>query len=454
MRPPKHQENLQQDLFRHRLENIINMEHELVILARCVDWGKIDQYFGEFYAEKGRPGVPTRMMVGLHILKHMFSLSDESVCDRWIENPYFQYFCGEAFFQHKFPHERSSMTHWRHRVGDESLEFVLQESLTIALKAGALKPQDLTKIAVDTAVMDKAITHPTDAKLHYTAIKCLGGLAKAAGVELRQSYVRVAKQALIRVQRYRHAKQMKRANKAQRKLHTFLGRLIRDVERKVETIDQNLQEALRKAKRIYHQKRKDKGKILSWHAPEVECISKGKAHKPYEFGCKVSVITTINPSKGGHFVLQSAALHGNPYDGHTLKGALERYANMVGIEPKRVYVDKGYRGHDPSLKSFVYKSGQKRLTPQIKRELKRRSAIEPVIGHLKNDGLMGRNYLKGKMGDKINAILAAIGHNFRLLLRWLRNFLALFWDWLLQIFWAIFLKPNSSIPNCSFKSLS
>lgn len=423
MRPPKAQKNNQHDLFRQRLDNIINMKHELVLLSQAIEWERLDTHFGQFFSENGRPGIASRLMIGLHILKHTFALSDEQVCARWVENPYFQYFCGATFFQHDFPLERSSMTHWRKRVGDEALRVLLQESLFVALRAKALKPQDLTKVTVDTTVQEKAITFPTDSKLHYKAIERLAVMAKEHGVELRQSYRRVAKKTLIMVQRYRHAKQMKRAKKAMRKLHTYLGRLIRDIERKALNMTGNLLEAFLKANRIYHQKPKDTHKLLSWHAPEVECISKGKPHKPYEFGCKVSVISTVNPSKGGHFVLQSAALHGNPYDGHTLKEAIAQYIETIGIKPKRIYADKGYRGHDPSLKLCVFKAGQRRLAPQIKKEMKRRSAIEPLIGHLKNDGHLGRNYLKGWLGDKINAVLSGIGHNFRLLLRWIRSLL-------------------------------
>ncbi|MCB1080681.1 MAG: IS5 family transposase [Chlamydiia bacterium] len=442
MRPPKHQPNNQQELFRQRLDNIINMKHELVLLSHGIDWGRLDTHFGQFFSENGRPGIPSRMMIGLHILKHTFALSDEEVCASWVENPYFQYFCGETFFQHDVPIERSSMTHWRKRVGDEALNMLLQESLFVALKAKALKPQDLTKITVDTTVQEKATTFPTDSKLHYKAIERLGEMAKDHGIDLRQSYVRVAKKTLIMVQRYRHAKQMKRAKKVMRKLHTYLGRLIRDVERKALDMKGDLLDAFLKASRIYRQKTKDTHKLLSWHAPEVECISKGKPHKPYEFGCKVSVISTVNKSKGGHFVLQSSALHGNPYDGHTLKGVIDQYIDDVGIKPKRIYVDKGYRGHDPSLKFSVFKAGQKRLAPQIKKEMKRRSAIEPLIGHLKNDGHLGRNYLKGRLGDKINAVLSGIGHNFRLLLRFIRNLFA----FILEL---IFGRQFSLIFQCS-----
>ena len=426
MYPPKYQENIQEDLFKVRLDSFINIKHELVRLAQHINWQELDEHFSAFYARTGRPGNPTRLMIGLHILKHVYKLSDEEVCAWWAHSPYFQYFCGETFFQHRFPHERSSMTHWRNRVGDKSLEKILQESLIVALKTDALKPHDLQKIVVDTTVQEKAITYPTTAKLHYKAIERLNAAIAQENetVTLRQSFIRVAKQAVIKVQRYRHAKQMKRAKKMMRKLNTYLGRLIRDIERKVVNKSQFLKDALSKASRIFHQKPQDKEKLLSWHAPEVECISKGKPHKPYEFGCKVSVITTLNRSKAGHFVLQADALHNNPYDGHTLKQALENYTNMTGIQPRRVFVDKGYRGHDKSLKPFTFHSGMRKLSSLIKRELRRRPVIEPLIGHLKNDGLMKRNYLKGFVGDKINALFSAIGHNFRLLLTWCRDFFA------------------------------
>lgn len=171
MKPPKAEKNNNQDLFRQRLDNIINMRHELVLLSLGIDWERLDTHFAQFFSQNGRPGIPSRMMIGLHILKHTFALSDEEVCARWVENPYFQYFCGETFFQHDFPIERSSMTHWRKRVGDESLTMLLQESLSVALKAKALKPQDLTKITVDTTIQEKAVTFPTDGKLHYKAIE-------------------------------------------------------------------------------------------------------------------------------------------------------------------------------------------------------------------------------------------------------------------------------------------
>jgi len=427
MRPPKSYYTGQFDLLNPRLDCIINMRHELVLISQKINWEELEKHFAKFYSNEGRCGVKTRLMVGLHILKHMYNLSDETVCAQYVVNPYYQYLCGEEFFQHKLNMERSSMTHWRNRVGENAMIKLLQESIKIALKNEAIKASELKKISVDTTVQEKAIAYPTDAGLHYTAITKLGQAAKENGIMLRQSYIKVAKTMLIKVQRYLHAKQMKRAKRSMNKLRTYLGRLSRDVERKATELKGNLKESLQKAKRIKAQEKYDKHKLLSWHAPEVECISKGKSHKKYEFGCKVSVITTVNRCKGGQFALAATALHGNPYDGHTLKSVIEEYEKTVGVKPNRIYVDKGYRGHDSSLKLRVYKAGQKRLAPVIKKEMKRRTAIEPVIGHMKNDGRLGGNYLKGRLGDAINATLSAVGYNFRLLLTWFRLLFAYFY---------------------------
>lgn len=423
---PNPQDNPQTyDIFRSQLTQVINMQHELVKLSQIIDWKHLEEKNAAFYREEGRPGVTARLMIGLHILKYMFNLSDEGICERWVYDPYFQYFCGEIYFQHRLDMERSSMTHWRKRVGDKFCQDLLQESLHSAYQVGALETKQIEKVAVDTTVQPRAITFPTDAKLYYKAIIALGKLAKKNDLDLRQSYVRVAKQHLVKVGRYRHAKQMKRANKSQKKLKIYLGRILRDIGRRIKD-DEKLQDiffnSLQKANRIFNQKKNDKNKIYSWHAPEVECISKGKADKPYEFGCKVSLVTNINPSPAGHFVLHTAALHGNPFDGHTLKPTIEAMQLATGIEPKRIYVDKGYQGHDYPKKLRVFKSGQKRgVTKTIKRELKRRSVIEPIIGHVKHEHRLNRNYLRGWLGDKVNALFAATGYNFRLILNWLKD---------------------------------
>jgi IS5 family transposase len=427
MKPRERRETGQQDLYRSRLEQIIDMRHPLVQLAQKTDWTFLEERFGAVYEDvPGRPPLPTRLMAGLAILKHMHDLSDEALCERWVENPYFQFFCGEEFFQHQLPFDRSSMTRWRQRMGEERLSALVQESLSIATRTGAAKPSDFAKLTVDTTVQPKNVMFPTDAKLMHRARERLVRLAKARGVVLRQSYARVGKYALIKHQRYAHAKQFKRANKALRRLKTFLGRTIRDIERKIkgkEELETTFARELHLARRVHRQDRRQRGpKVYSLHAPEVECIGKGKPHKPYEFGVKVSVATPVYRCKGGQFVAHVMALPGNPYDGHTLAKVIPDIERQLGISPDRFIADAGYRGHKApaGYRLKVYTQGQKRrMTDQIKRELRRRSAVEPVIGHLKSEHRMDRNFLAGKAGDAANAILAAAGYNFRLLLKWL-----------------------------------
>lgn len=433
-KPRERRQTGEQDLFRSRLDQIINMKHELVRLAQAIDWPVLEARFGTVYSDgAGMPPLPTRLMAGLAILKHTFNLSDEALCERWVENPYFQYLCGEEFFRHELSFDRSSMTRWRQRMGEERIGALLQESLAVAVKTGAMKPQDTRQVIVDTTVQPKNIMFPTDAKLIHRARERLVRLAKKMGLDLRQTYIRVGKFALIQHQRYAHAKQFKRAGKALRKLKTYLGRTVRDVERQIagdEQLDAIFKWSLYQAKTVIAQRQRQRGrKIYSLHADEVECIGKGKAHKPYEFGVKVSVATTLNRSKGGQFALHAAALPGNPYDGHTLATVIPDMEKMIGNELSRILADAGYRGHNApeSHKLRVFTSGQKRrLTPAIKRQMRRRSAVEPVIGHLKSEHRMDRNYLAGEQGDAVNSVLAAAGYNFSLLLRWFRQLLCLF----------------------------
>ena len=427
MRPKQQLKARHDDLFRARLDQIINMRHELVVLADKIDWAWLDAELAESFSDQGRPAEPVRFMIGMFLLKHTYALSDEQVWDRWVQDPYFQYFTGEEFFQHVFPHERSGMSHWRKRIGDK-LEVLLRESLRIAQATGALKKRDLARVTVDTTVQPKNVTFPTDAKLLETAIQQLGKLAKAHGVPLRQSYARIAKRAAMMAGRYAHAKQFKRMNREIKRLRTRLGRIIRDIRRKIDG-EAELQEAfavpLSKASQIRGQKQRQRGwKLYSWHAPETECIGKGKARTPYEFGVKVSLTTTNRRCKGGQFILHAKVLPGNPYDGHSLREVIEETEALTGREIERIYVDKGYRGHDAPKPLRVFKSGQKRgVHGQIKKELRRRSAIEAVIGHCKTDGHLSRNFLKGRDGDQINAVMSAVGYNLRLILKWLRKLL-------------------------------
>jgi IS5 family transposase len=433
MKPRERRETGQNDLFKARLDQIIDMGHPRVRLAQQIDWGFLEQKFGAVYRDgPGSPPLPTRLMAGLSILKYSENLSDERLCEVWAENPYFQYFCGEEFFQHKLVFDRSSLTRWRQRMGEERLNTLIQESLAVAAKTGALKPPELSAVVVDTTVQPKNVAHPTDAKLLNRARERLVRLAKKHGVALRQSYARVGKLALIKQQRYAHAKQFKRANKRLRTLKTYLRRVIRDIQRKIagdEALKAVFAHPLSLSHRVLTQKkRQDAPKVYALHAPEVECIGKGKAHKPYEFGVKVSLATTVAPSKGGQFILHAKALPGAPYDGHTLKSVLPAIEAMTGAALTRILADAGYKGHNaPEEHRFrVYTQGQKRgVTDAIKRQLKRRAAIEPVIGHCKEDHRMDRNFLAHRDGDAINAVLAAAGYNFRRLLAWLGIFLRL-----------------------------
>lgn len=449
----KPQDSGTQELFRAKLKNIINLRHELVRLGELIDWKRWEAHFAPYYRETGRPGLPIRLVVGLHLLKHMEGLSDEAVCERWERDPYMQYFCGEEYFQHSFPLERSGMTHFRRRVGEQALEALLQETLAAAYRAGALSLRATEVVAVDTTVQEKAIAHPTEHGLLLTAIEQLGASAKKAGLRLRQSYVRVARRAAMKAGRYLHAQQKRRARRQWKFLRVRLRRVIRDIRRKMAALPalselsaQRLESVLGRAAHIARQQRGDRNYLYSWHAPEVECISKGKARAPYEFGCKVSIATNLHPAKGGHFILHARALHGNPYDGHTLQTALDDLQKIVGRSPSWVATDQGYKGHKITghLHTKVYLTGQKRgVTERIKRWLKRRAVVEPVIGHAKNDGLLGRNWLKGRSGDRGNALLAAAGFNLRQLLRFLRT--KLLWHNFLRAILAA-LHASSPLP--------
>jgi IS5 family transposase len=412
------------DLYRSRLDQILDHRHELFRLAGLIEWEKFDQEFGRFYRPLGRPAKPTRLMVGLSYLQHTFNLSDEAVVQRWIENPYWQWFCGCEYFQHQLPCDPSSLTRWRKRLGPDGLEQLLAATIQAGLESGVVRSSSLERISVDTTVQPKAITHPTDAKLYLKALQALVRQAKRHGLKLRQAHSRLAKRAAVQAGRYAHARQMRRMRQELKRLKTYLGRVYRDVARKVAgdaRLAARFAGLLGLTERLLVQERTSKNKLYSLHAPEVVCIAKGKAHRPYEFGAKVAVAVTNREG----FVLASKALEGNPYDGHTLKATVDQVVALSGVEPDRIYVDQGYRGHDYTRKERVFIARQRRgLTPTIKRELRRRSAIEAMIGHMKADGRLGRNHLLGVAGDAMNAVLVAAGHNLRLILNWLRLFVA------------------------------
>lgn len=394
---------------------MLDPQHSLYMLAEAINWPVFDEQLGPLYADGvGRPALSTRLMVVLHYIKHLYDLSDDMVLAGFLENPYWQFFCGMEYFQHRLPCDPTSLVKWRKRVGAQGIEQLLKETIDAAKRHQALKKREIEAVNVDTTVQEKAIAFPTDARLYHKARRALVRLSKEVGLKLRQNYSRLSKKALFSQSRYAAAQQGQRARKQTRKLRTYLGRVLRNVERFIGPIKAKQAELVSRSRRILEQKRDDKHKLYSLHAPEVECISKGKAHKRYEFGCKVAVVTT---SKAG-WVVGIDAVRGNPYDGATLKPALKQVEKLTSVKPKEAFVDKGYRGSEHHPEGVeVYISGRKRLSRRLWKLLKRRAAVEPVIGHCKQEHGLERNHLLGTVGDRINAMLSGCAWNLKKLMR-------------------------------------
>ncbi len=427
MKPKPRPEASQLNLFQAQFDQLLNLDHPLCVLARKIDWQRFDIAFADCYCpDIGAPGKDIRLLVGLHDLKHTFNESDESLLERWVENPYWQYFCGFETMQHELPLHSTSLTKWRQRVGADRLVTLLEETVTLAISDKHVTRKELAQVIVDTTVQEKNITHPTDSRLYLKALEKLADAAKHRGVQLRQTYRRVAKKAAIMVSRYAHAKQFKRMRNRLKKLRTWLGRVLRDLRRKVPRPDFALCELLTLCERLHAQEKTDSRKLYSLHEPDVMCISKGKAHKRYEFGQKVSVTTTNR----GNWIVGVNLCRNNPYDGHTLAQAIATTEQITRVTVTNAFVDKGYRGHDYHGDATIHIAGSssRKLTRTQKKRRKRRSAVEPKIGHLKSDNRMGRCFLKGLIGDETNAVLAAAGSNLQKLLRAIARAL-FFWLW-------------------------
>lgn len=407
--------------FRSRLDAQINLRHPLVRLAGLIDWAEIERTFGaSFTSTRGRPALPPRLVAGLLYLQHTFDASDEAVVNTWVENPYWQYFCGEVYLQTEAPIDPSSLTRWRKRIGEEGVETLLMVSIEAARRGGIARASSVDRVIVDTTVMPKAIAYPTDSRLLEKSRQHLVKAANEHGVALRQNYNRVAPRLAAQIGRYAHARQFKRMRRAVRTLRTRVGRVQREVARQLNALPEQartqVSDLLARTGRILAQARKDKHKLYALHAPEVECISKGKARTPYEFGVKVSIATTLKEG----LVVGMRSMPGNPYDGHTLQETLEQVGILAERKPTTAIVDKGYRGVEVDGVRIL-RSGQKRgITRALRAIIHRRSAIEPAIGHMKMDGRLARNPLKGALGDALHAVLCGAGHNLRLILARLR----------------------------------
>jgi IS5 family transposase len=435
-RPPAAEVVRSDELFRSRLKHLVDAQHPLVKLAHHLPWQALEQALSKTLpatpVRGGRPTLPVRLTGGLWYLKHAYHLSDEAVCERWLENPYWQFFTGEEYFQTRLPCDPSSLTRWRQRLGEAGMEELLAHTINAAQAMKAVDTRELSRVIVDTTVQEKAIAHPTDSRLLEVARRKLVRLCKRHELKLRQSYEREGPQLSRQAGRYAHAKQFKRMRKVIKRQRTVLGRVIRDIERKrggwEQAIQAQLQPWLERAARLFQQRPQDKNKLYALHAPEVECIGKGKARKPYEFGVKVGIAVTATQG----LVVGARSFPGNPYDGDTLAEQLEQTRGLLqdlAVTPKVVIVDLGYRGREVEGVQVIHRGKSKSLTRRQWRWVKRRQAVEPVIGHLKDDCGLRRCPLKGAQGDALHVIGCAAGYNLRWLMRWIA-----FWRacWLLM----------------------
>lgn len=400
------------------LRDTLDQNAPLYILAEKIDWARFEEAFLPLYcADNGRPAKPIRLMVGLLILKHLRNRSDEAVVEEWKENVYYQYFCGEQVLQVGFPCNPTELVHFRNRIGVKGMELIFQESIRINGK-----DSEDEHVSIDTTVQEKNITFPTDQKLHRKIIsKCIK-IAEKEQVELRQKYSRVLKK-LSNDQRHRnHPSNRKKAKKADKKVKTIAGRLVRELDRKLPEGSIYRTDILVFTK-VLSQKRDSKDKIYSLHELAVCCISKGKEHKKYEFGNKASI------ARNSQGVLVGALSFRNEFDGHTLAPALEQAKRLTGVVFKTASVDKGYPGlkvHGETVIVRPDNGKQKKSryeTEKQKKLLRKRVAIEPTIGHLKTDHRMGRNFYKGVKGDSFNITLAAAAYNFRRMMRTWASFI-------------------------------
>ena len=442
------------DFFCSRIDAMINLRDPLAVLAQRMPWGQIEaalaakfehqdrvgecieghdlvgpskMIVGAGRSNAGRPKLAIRLMASLLYLKHSFNLSDEELCARWSENVLWQFFSGLDYYEHRLPCDATQIGRFRRDVGEEGLEHLLKATVDAAVTMQAIEPAALERVIVDTTVQEKAIAHPVDSRLLEIARHKVASAAKRAGVSLKQTFAKQGKELRRKAGGYAHAKQFRRLKRTVKRQRTILGIVMREVQRKIVAAEFVTQSAkaladllmwLERAERIRTQQRHDKNKLYALHAPEVECIGKGKARKPYEFGVKNAVV--VSHQHG--LMLGARTFPGNPYDGHILSAVLEQARNItqdLSVAFKQVVVDLGFRGVDADNPDaqIIHRGKFKSLSPQQRGWLRRRQAIEPAIGHLKSDHRLDRCWLKGALGDALHAISCAAGYNLRWLLR-------------------------------------
>jgi IS5 family transposase len=444
------------DFFRNRIDAMINLRDPLAVLATRLPWGQIEAALAPMFARvdrtgvastevdlfgpslvvagagrsnAGRPRLPIRLMASLLYLKHSFNLSDEELVLRWSENVLWQFFSGMDYYEHRLPCDATQIGRFRAVVGEAGLEQMLKATINVAVDVKAVKREELERVIVDTTVQEKAIAHPVDSRLMEIARHKVVSAARRAGIVLKQTYAKEGKALRRQAAGYAHAKQFKRLRRVVKRQRTILGVVMREVQRKRAapefTTDNplaltELMMWLERAERIRTQQRHDKNKLYALHAPEVECIGKGKARRPYEFGVKSAVV--VSHEQG--LMLGARTFPGNPFDGHILSAVLEQATNLtqdMSVTIKQVVADLGFRGKEVDADNpgvqIIHRGRYRSLSKQEKRWLKRRQAVEPAIGHLKSDHRMDRCWLKGALGDALHAISCAAGYNLRWLLR-------------------------------------
>jgi IS5 family transposase len=431
----KIEKNPQLEIFNVPLKHFIKENHELVLLAHKIDWEQLQSELSVYYCEdNGRPCIPIRTIAGIVLLKRIFDESDESVLDRWAENPYWQYFCGEVYFQHEPPFDRTELIKFRKRIGEEGSEQLLKMSVQLFPQ----KEVQEDEVLIDTTVQEKNITYPTDVKLQKKIIEKCRKIAVKEGIELRQSYRRELKQLMIDQRFHSHPRRRKKARAAARRIKVIAGRVVRDVERKMDN-NQKEKYALQLGifNKVLTQQRNSSDKVYSLHQPHVKCIAKGKEAKKYEFGNKSSIVKT----KKSGIIVGAMAFTDNVYDGDTLLPQLVQTERITGHNPKVGIADRGYKGRKSVngvqivIPEKLPSSATNYQKQKARKRFRARAGIEPVIGHLKQDHRMSRNYLLDEQGDLVNTLLAAAGFNLRKMLQRLK---AEALDIIVNFIWRIF----------------
>jgi IS5 family transposase len=407
----------QLEMFKTPLQHFIKEGHQLILLTKKINWDQLEDQLSKFYClDNGRPSIPIRTVSGMLLLRRMFNESDESVIERWVENPYWQYFCGEVYFRHDPPFDRTELIKFRKRIGDEGAEILLKMTINLFPK----KEVQEKEVLIDTTVQEKNITYPTDAKLQKKIIEKCRKIADKEGVQLRQTYSRELKQLMIDQRFHSHPKRKKKARAAARRIKVIAGKIYRDLYRKLDDVRRTRYSKLFAIfDTILAQQKDGKNKVYSIHQPHVKCIAKGKEAKKFEFGNKSSIVKT----KKSGIIVGAIAFTENIYDGDTLSPQLKQVERLTNTMPRYGIVDRGYRGRKTVEGVKILSPGKlaasasRYLIQKTRKQFRARAGIEPVIGHLKRDHRMWRNFLLDEDGDRFNTILAATGFNLRKMLQ-------------------------------------